>query len=61
MSELHTHEIPSDDAGIETIEPEETITSDEKPHEIEELSFADYNVRAERMGWLPSARGGSDR
>ncbi len=55
MSELHTHQILTDDSGIETIEPEETIISDEKPHEIEEKSFADYNVRADIVESLADA------
>ncbi|OFI39906.1 DNA helicase [Arthrobacter sp. SW1] len=53
MSELHTHEVLSD--GNESIEPEETITSDETPHEIEEKSFADFNVRADIVESLADA------
>jgi hypothetical protein len=34
VSELHTHQLLSDESGTETIEPEETIISDETPHEI---------------------------
>ncbi|QOD02276.1 DEAD/DEAH box helicase [Pseudarthrobacter sp. BIM B-2242] len=55
MSELHTHQILTDDSGIETIEPEETIISDEKPHEIAEKSFADFNVRADIVESLADA------
>ena len=55
MSELHTHQLLTDDSGIETIEPEETIISDEKPHEIAEKSFADYNVRADIVESLADA------
>ncbi|HEY9357248.1 MAG TPA: DEAD/DEAH box helicase [Arthrobacter sp.] len=55
MSELHTHQLLTDDSGIETIEPEETIISDEKPHEIEEKSFADFNVRADIVESLADA------
>ncbi|MFJ4226268.1 DEAD/DEAH box helicase [Paenarthrobacter nicotinovorans] len=55
MSELHTHEVLTDSTGTETIEPEETITSDETPHEIEEKSFADYNVRADIVESLADA------
>ncbi|MDQ1059468.1 superfamily II DNA/RNA helicase [Arthrobacter globiformis] len=55
MSELHTHQLLSDDTGTETIEPEETIISDEKPHEIAEKSFADYNVRADIVESLADA------
>lgn len=55
MSELHTHQLLSDDTGTETIEPEETIISDEKPHEIEEKSFADYDVRADIVESLADA------
>ena len=55
MSELHTHQLLSDDSGTETIEPEETIISDEKPHEIAEKSFADYNVRADIVESLADA------
>lgn len=53
MSELHTHEVLTD--GTETIEPEETISSDETPHEIAEKSFADYNVRADIVESLAEA------
>lgn len=55
MSELHTHQLLSDDTGTETIEPEETIISDEKPHEIQEKSFADYDVRADIVESLADA------
>jgi superfamily II DNA/RNA helicase len=53
VSELHTHEVLTD--GTETIEPEETISSDETPHEIAEKSFADYNVRADIVESLAEA------
>ncbi|MEZ2388943.1 DEAD/DEAH box helicase [bacterium RCC_150] len=53
MSELHTHEVLTD--GTESIEPEETISSDETPHEIAEKSFADYNVRADIVESLAEA------
>ncbi|MGX9900339.1 DEAD/DEAH box helicase [Arthrobacter sp. SA17] len=55
MSELHTHQLLTDDTGTESIEPEETIISDEKPHEIEEKSFADFNVRADIVESLADA------
>jgi superfamily II DNA/RNA helicase len=55
VSELHTHQLLIDDAGLEVLEPEETIISDEKPHEIEEKSFADYNVRADIVESLADA------
>ncbi|TLM86861.1 DEAD/DEAH box helicase [Pseudarthrobacter sp. NamE5] len=55
MSELHTHQLLTDETGTETIEPEETIISDEKPHEIAEKSFADYNVRADIVESLADA------
>jgi superfamily II DNA/RNA helicase len=55
VSELHTHQLLSDDTGTETIEPEETIISDEKPHEIAEKSFSDYNVRADIVESLADA------
>ena len=55
MSELHTHEVLKDSTGTETIEPEETITSDETPHEIEEKSFADFDVRADIVESLADA------
>ncbi|UOD80084.1 DEAD/DEAH box helicase [Paenarthrobacter ureafaciens] len=55
MSELHTHEVLTDSTGTETIEPEETITSDETPHEIEEKSFADFDVRADIVESLADA------
>lgn len=55
MSELHTHQLLSDDSGIETIEPEETIISDEKPHEIAEKTFADFDVRADIVESLADA------
>ncbi|MBD1542339.1 DEAD/DEAH box helicase [Arthrobacter sp. IA7] len=55
MSELHTHQLLSDDTGTETIEPEETIISDEKPHEIAEKSFADLDVRADIVESLADA------
>lgn len=55
MSELHTHQLLSDDTGTETLEPEETIISDEKPHEIAEKSFADYDVRADIVESLADA------
>lgn len=55
MSELHTHEVLTDATGTESIEPEETIISDETPHEIEEKSFADYNVRADIVESLADA------
>jgi superfamily II DNA/RNA helicase len=55
VSELHTHQLLTDDSGVETIEPEETIISDEKPHEIAAKSFADYNVRADIVESLADA------
>ena len=55
MSELHTHQLLTDDTGTESIEPEETIISDEKPHEMAEKSFADYNVRADIVESLADA------
>jgi superfamily II DNA/RNA helicase len=55
VSELHTHQLLTDETGTETIEPEETIISDEKPHEIAEKSFADYNVRADIVESLADA------
>ncbi|MFJ4207092.1 DEAD/DEAH box helicase [Paenarthrobacter sp. NPDC089675] len=55
MSELHTHEVLTDSTGTESIEPEETITSDETPHELEEKSFADFNVRADIVDSLSDA------
>jgi superfamily II DNA/RNA helicase len=55
VSELHTHQLLSDDSGTETIEPEETIISDEKPHEIAEKSFADYDVRPDIVESLADA------
>ncbi|HEY1158194.1 MAG TPA: DEAD/DEAH box helicase [Arthrobacter sp.] len=55
MSELHTHQLLSDVSGTETIEPEETIISDETPHEIAEKSFADYNVRDDIVESLADA------
>jgi superfamily II DNA/RNA helicase len=55
VSELHTHQLLTDDSGTETLEPEETIISDEKPHEIPEKSFADYNVRADIVESLADA------
>jgi superfamily II DNA/RNA helicase len=55
VSELHTHQLLSDDTGTETIEPEETIISDEKPHEIAEKSFADFSVRADIVESLADA------
>jgi len=55
VSELHTHQLLSDASGTETIEPEETIISDEKPHEIAEKSFSDYNVRQDIVESLADA------
>ncbi|MFK0038995.1 DEAD/DEAH box helicase [Paenarthrobacter sp. NPDC090517] len=55
MSELHTHEVLTDSTGTESIEPEETIISDETPHEIEEKSFADFNVRPDIVESLADA------
>lgn len=55
MSELHTHQLLIDESGTEIIEPEETIISDEKPHEIAEKTFADYNVRADIVESLADA------
>ncbi|MDQ0800536.1 DEAD/DEAH box helicase [Arthrobacter sp. SLBN-112] len=55
MSELHTHQLLTDASGTETIEPEETIISDETPHEIAEKSFADYNVREDIVESLADA------
>ena len=55
MSELHSHEVLTDPTGTESIEPEETIVSDETPHEIEEKSFADFNVRADIVESLADA------
>ncbi len=55
MSELHTHQLLTDESGTEVLEPEETIISDEKPHEIKEKSFADYNVRADIVESLADA------
>jgi superfamily II DNA/RNA helicase len=55
VSELHTHQLLSDETGTETIEPEETIISDETPHEIAEKSFADYNVREDIVESLADA------
>jgi superfamily II DNA/RNA helicase len=55
VSELHTHQLLSDDTGTETIEPEETIISDEKPHEIAEKTFADFDVRPDIVESLADA------
>jgi superfamily II DNA/RNA helicase len=55
VSELHTHQPLTDEPGTESIEPEETIISDETPHEIAEKSFADYNVRADIVESLADA------
>jgi len=55
VSELHTHQLLTDESGTESIEPEETIISDEKPHEIAEKAFADYNVRADIVESLADA------
>lgn len=55
MSELHTHQLLTDASGTESIEPEETIISDETPHEIAEKSFADYNVREDIVESLADA------
>ncbi|BCW19779.1 hypothetical protein NtRootA9_24870 [Arthrobacter sp. NtRootA9] len=55
MSELHTHQLLTDTSGTETIEPEETIISDETPHEIAEKSFADFNVRPDIVESLAEA------
>ncbi|MCU1554713.1 MAG: helicase [Arthrobacter sp.] len=55
MSELHTHQLLIDESGTETLEPEETIISDEMPHEIAEKTFADYNVRADIVESLADA------
>ena len=55
MSELHTHQLLTDESGTETLEPEETIISDEKPHEIAEKTFADFNVRADIVESLADA------
>ena len=52
---MHTHQLLTDDSGTETIEPEETIISDEKPHEIAEKTFADFNVRADIVESLADA------
>ncbi len=55
MSELHTHQLLTDESGTESIEPEETIISDEKPHEIAEKTFADFKVRADIVESLADA------
>ena len=55
VSELHTHQLLTDESGTETLEPEETIISDEKPHEIAEKTFADFNVRADIVESLADA------
>jgi superfamily II DNA/RNA helicase len=55
VSELHTHQLLTDETGTESIEPEETIISDEKPHEIAEKSFSDFNVRADIVESLADA------
>src|SRR5687768_16049261 len=55
VSELHTHEVLTDPTGTEILEPEETIVSDEKPHEIEEKSFVVYNVCADIVESLVDA------
>ncbi|MFP3578205.1 DEAD/DEAH box helicase [Arthrobacter sp. fls2-241-R2A-200] len=55
MSELHTHEVLTDSTGTEILEPEETIVSTETPHEIEEKTFADFNVRADIVASLADA------
>jgi superfamily II DNA/RNA helicase len=55
VSELHTHQLLIDESGTETLEPEETIISDEMPHEIAEKTFADYNVRADIVESLAEA------
>jgi superfamily II DNA/RNA helicase len=55
VSELHTHQLLIDESGTETLEPEETIISDEMPHEIAEKTFADYNVRADIVESLADA------
>ncbi|MGG5171132.1 DEAD/DEAH box helicase [Pseudarthrobacter sp. J1738] len=55
MSELHTHEILSDASGTEVLEPEETIVTTAVAKEIEEKSFADYDVRADIVESLADA------
>jgi superfamily II DNA/RNA helicase len=55
VSELHTHQLLTDESGTESIDPEETIISNETPHEIAEKSFADYNVRADIVESLADA------
>ncbi|HET8878067.1 MAG TPA: DEAD/DEAH box helicase [Arthrobacter sp.] len=55
MSELHTHQLLTDESGTESLEPEETIISDETPHELPEKTFADFNVRADIVESLADA------
>ncbi|MDJ0321423.1 DEAD/DEAH box helicase [Pseudarthrobacter sp. PS3-L1] len=55
MSEIHTHELLTDESGSETIEPEETIISSEAPHEIAAQTFADFKVRADIVESLADA------
>ncbi|MEV8039157.1 DEAD/DEAH box helicase [Arthrobacter sp. NPDC080082] len=55
MSELHTHQLLTDESGTESIEPEETISSDEAPHALPEKTFADFNVRADIVESLADA------
>ncbi|WP_026534382.1 DEAD/DEAH box helicase [Arthrobacter sp. H14] len=55
MSEMKTEHALTDDSGSEILETEESLSTDEAPHEIPEQSFADFNVRADIVESLSDA------
>ncbi|HET7415348.1 MAG TPA: DEAD/DEAH box helicase [Arthrobacter sp.] len=55
MSNLNTEHALSDDTGSETIETEESLSTEETPHELPEQSFGDFNVRSDIVDSLADA------
>ncbi|GAB3263159.1 DEAD/DEAH box helicase [Arthrobacter pigmenti] len=55
MSNLNTEHALSDDTGSETIETEESLSTEETPHELPEQSFGDFNVRSDIIDSLADA------
>ncbi|WP_026818879.1 DEAD/DEAH box helicase [Arthrobacter castelli] len=55
MSNLNTEHSLSDDTGSEIVETEESLSTDEAPHELAEQSFADFNVRSDIVDSLVDA------
>ena len=55
MTELNNDHALTDDTGAESIETEDSLSTDETPHEIPDQTFADFGVRADIVESLADA------